>query len=96
MDAQAQYDSHKSLGISKPIRGTKSNFKKRSIGKYANRYKVSTIGIENLTMGSKDNKKGRNFNKLVNNEWNRNSFEWLITKLCDTNNIVLCNVNCAY
>ena len=67
-----------------------------SIIKYANRYKVSTIGIENLTMGSKDNKKGRNFNKLVNNEWNRNNFEWLITKLCDTNNIILNNVNCAY
>ena len=36
-----------------------------SIIKYANQYKVSTIGIENLTMGSKDNKKGRNFNKVV-------------------------------
>ena len=67
-----------------------------AIMKMAKHYRVGNVVLEKLTMGAKDNKKGRNFNKLVNNNWNRNQFNWLIQKLCDKFQIEFIQVNCAY
>jgi IS605 OrfB family transposase len=64
--------------------------------KLAKHYRCSEIAIEELTMGATDAKKGRNFNRLCNNEWNRTSFQWIIKKLSDKNNIILKEVNCRY
>jgi IS605 OrfB family transposase len=62
----------------------------------AKHYRVSEIGIEDLKMGSRDAKKGRNFNRLVNNQWNRELFQWTISKLSDQSGIEVSKVNCAY
>ena len=59
-------------------------------------YQCEAIALEELTMGSRDAGKGRNFNRLCNNEWNREQFQWLIKKLCDKYNIKCIPVNCAY
>ena len=40
-----------------------------------------SFAIENLNIKSKDNKKGNKFNKLVNNQWNRNKFVSVLRKL---------------
>ena len=67
-----------------------------NIIKVAKHYRCNQISIEDLTMGSKDNGLGKNFNRLCNNEWNRNQLVWTIEKLSDKNNIVFKQVNCAY
>jgi IS605 OrfB family transposase len=67
-----------------------------AIIRLARHYRVSEIGIEQLTMGARDAKKGRNFNRLVNNQWNRELFQWTITKLSDQLGIEVTEVNCAY
>ena len=40
-----------------------------------------SFAIENLNIKSKDNKKVNNFNRLVNNQWNRNKFISVLRKL---------------
>jgi len=64
--------------------------------KLAEHFHVSMVVLEELTMGSRNTKKGRGFNRLVNNEWNRNLFQWQIRKLSDRYNIECKLVNCAY
>jgi len=41
-------------------------------------FNCSILGIEDLSIVSKDNGKGKNYNRLVNNEWLRN---WLVNQL---------------
>lgn len=67
-----------------------------SIIRLARHLNVSTISLENLTMGAKNNGKGKVFNRICNNEWNRNQFQWLIQKLSDRYGIICKLVNCAY
>ncbi len=67
-----------------------------AIAKLARHYRVSEVALENLTMGARDAGKGRNFNRLVNNEWNRTQFDWCIRKLCDKYSIPVFHANCAY
>ena len=64
--------------------------------KLAKHYRCAEIALELLTMGAKDNGKGRNFNRLCNNQWNRTQFQWIIKKLCDKFAIKLKEINCAY
>ena len=64
--------------------------------KLAIHFHVSMVVLEELKMGAKDAKKGRSFNRLVNNEWNRNLFQWQIRKLSDKFGIECKLVNCAY
>ena len=47
-------------------------------------------------MKSKDLDRGKHFNKLVNNSWNRNLFENNITKRCNIFNIKLLKVKPEY
>jgi hypothetical protein len=46
----------------------------KRISELCKHYKVECVGFEKLSMVSKNHKKGRAFNKLVNNSWNRNKF----------------------
>ena len=46
----------------------------KRISELCEHYKVECVGFEKLSMVSKNHKKGRAFNKLVNNSWNRNKF----------------------
>ena len=46
-------------------------------------YKCEVFGLEELDIKSKDRDKGKHFNKLVNNVWNRNKLINNIKKRCD-------------
>ena len=46
-------------------------------------YKCEVFGLEELNIKSKDNEKGKYFNKLVNNVWNRNKLVNNIKKRCN-------------
>jgi hypothetical protein len=46
----------------------------KRISELCKHYKVECVGFEKLSMVSKNHKKGKFFNKLVNNSWNRNKF----------------------
>lgn len=67
-----------------------------SIIQIAIHYRCETISLEELTMGSKNSNKGKIFNRLCNNEWNRELFQWQINKLCDKYGIKCISVNAAY
>jgi hypothetical protein len=76
--------------------GTRTNKNKRNhetkeiacrIIKLALHFHVSMIVFEELTMGARNAKKCKNFNRLCNNEWNRNLFQLQIRKLSDRYNI---------
>jgi IS605 OrfB family transposase len=67
-----------------------------SIVRMAAHYKVSEIGLEKLSMGAKDAGKGADFNRLVNNEWNRTLFSQIVTKQATKYGIGIFVVNPAY
>lgn len=46
----------------------------KSIAKLALHFKCGVVGLEKLKIKSKDHKKGKKFNKKVNNLWNRTKF----------------------
>lgn len=50
-------------------------------------YKCNIFSIENLNMKSSDKKLGSRYNRLVNNQWNRNKTYNLFHKYCDINDI---------
>ena len=52
--------------------------------------------MEDLNIKSSNKEKGRNFNKLCNNQWCRNKLENIITKMCDLYHIKLQKVAAAY
>ena len=60
------------------------------------RHYRANIAIEKLNMGSKNHKKGRNFNRLVNNQWDIGLVQQILTKLCEYSGIHLHEVNAAY
>jgi IS605 OrfB family transposase len=59
-------------------------------------YKCAKVIIEDLNLQPKNNKKGKNFNRLVNNVWNRTRFTSNLKKWCRIYGIELVEVNCAY
>ena len=50
-------------------------------------YQCQIFSIENLDMKVSDKKLGRKYNRLVNNQWNRNKTFSLFHKYCDINDI---------
>jgi hypothetical protein len=50
-------------------------------------YRCEVFGLEKLNIKSKDTTLGKNFNKLVNNVWNRNKLVNNIKKRCNVYNI---------
>lgn len=65
----------------------KRNFENIEISKYlinkAVHYKCQIFSLEKLDIITKDNKQGRRYNRLVNNQWNRNIMYNQIRKRCD-------------
>ena len=59
-------------------------------------YKVQLFSIEDLNIESKDSGKGKRFNRLVNNLWNRNSFVNNLEKRCNIFGIKLLKVKSEY
>ena len=59
-------------------------------------YKYDMVSHENLTIPSKDKNKGKYYNTLCNNLWNRNAFINNIGKRCGTFHIDCVAVNAAY
>lgn len=49
----------------------------------AKHYRCECFGIEDLSIKSKDNKQGKSFNRLVNNNWNRNKLVNNLRKRCN-------------
>ena len=62
----------------------------------AKHYQCSKFVIEEIIIKRKDHKKGRVFNRKVNNLWNRNKLFSNITKRCYIDNIELIEINPAY
>lgn len=59
-------------------------------------WKCKKICIEDLNIRSKQHNKGKNFNRLVNNKWNRNIIYSNLRKRCTLNNIQFVEVNPIY
>lgn len=55
-------------------------------------YRCQIFSIENLGMNTSDKKLGRRYNRLVNNQWNRNKTYNLFHKYCDINDIQFMSV----
>lgn len=59
-------------------------------------YKCQIVSIEDLNMKSSDRELGKKFNKLINNNWNRNQLINNLTKRCNIFNIKLLKVKPEY
>ena len=59
-------------------------------------YKCQIVSIEDLKINSDDKNKGKKFNKLVNNLWNRNALVNNLIKRCNIFNINLLKVKPEY
>ena len=59
-------------------------------------YKCQIVSIEDLKINSDDKNKGKRFNKLINNLWNRNALVNNLTKRCNIFNIKLLKVKPEY
>lgn len=60
--------------------------------KIAEHYKCEYFVLEDLSIKSKDNKKGRKFNKKCNNQWDRNLIVNQIKKVCKLHKIKVLEV----
>jgi len=98
-------DLNKKLGLSsqdkKQIKeNNKRKFELKQVWKtifdVALHYKVSYFCIEDLNMKPKDNEKGKEFNKMVNNLWHRTLTVQLINKYCNVNGIILLDIEPYY
>ena len=58
----------------------------------ANHYQCEFFVMEDLSISSKDNGKGRRFNRLCNQQWCRNRFTNIIKKLCKLDKIKILEV----
>ena len=78
----------------------KRNFEVLEISKFLiekmKHYKCSVFTIEDLKIKSKDNNKGKKFNKLCNNQWCRVKLVNNLQKWCSIYDIKLLKVNPAY
>ena len=52
------------------------------LSKLANYFRCEVFGIEDLRIKTSNKEKGRNFNRLVNNQWNRNLLVHILEKNC--------------
>jgi IS605 OrfB family transposase len=68
----------------------------RILSEIAYYYKVEIVGLEDLTIKSKDNKKGSKYNRLVNNYWSYSIFSKNLFKRLNILGIRHVEVNPAY
>lgn len=59
-------------------------------------YQVDTVSIEDLNISSMNYSQGKRYNKLLNNDWIRNSLVDNLTKWLNINNIKIIKVNPFY
>lgn len=59
-------------------------------------YKCETFAIENLNIKSSDKQKGKRFNRLCNNQWNRRALVDSIRKRCNLNSMNILELDCRY
>ena len=52
------------------------------LSKLANHFRCEIFSLEDLNIKNSDKSKGRNFNKLCNNQWNRNLLVHILEKNC--------------
>lgn len=78
----------------------KRNFENIETSKYlinkAMHYRCQIFSLEKLDIITKDNKQGRRYNKLVNNQWNRNIMRTQLKKRCDLCGIEMIEVAANY
>jgi len=60
------------------------------------KFGCETLSMEELSVKSKNHKKGKRFNKLINNDWIRKLFSNNMKKRCENNEIEFIEVNPAY
>jgi len=84
----------------KRVRSTKKKHEKyqavRHIIRLARHYRCESIAVEKLHMPGKDHKKGRVFNRLVNNTWHKNLIHNSLKKWCAIYSIKFIPVIAAY
>lgn len=66
------------------------------ISKLVNVWKCKTVAIEDLNINSKDRKKGKWFNRLCNNKWERNLFVSKLTMLATLYKFDVVKINPTY
>ena len=64
--------------------------------KISKSYKCEMFGIEKLDIENKDSGKGRRFNRLINNQWNRSIFYENVKKRCNIVGIKFIEVKAEY
>lgn len=67
-----------------------------SLCKLANHFRCSIFSLEDLSIKSSDKELGKKFNRLCNNQWNRNQLTNVIHKLCDCYGIKYLEVAANY
>jgi len=68
----------------------------KQIAQLMKSFNVKNLAIEDLTMETKQHNKGKKYNKLVNNDWNRNLFVNNLKKRCKILNANIYDVHPAY
>ena len=66
------------------------------IVRLASHYKCSKVAVEDLNMPSHNHRRGREYNRMCNNEWRRSITVPNLKLLCNINGIELVEVNPAY
>jgi len=76
----------KLFDISRLTDTNKQNYELSIIAKYitnvAKHYNCKNLAVEDLSIKSRDHEKGKNYNKNVNNKWNRNLLLQYLQKRC--------------
>ena len=67
-----------------------------SFSKLAKHYRCECAASDEITMESSNKKKGKKFNRLVNNKWNRNVYDETIQKNNQLNGLYVDGVYSAY
>lgn len=97
----AEYSLHKSSdSTERKYFSNKRSYENIDTAKFlveiANHYHCEIFSIEKLEISTKDSGNGRRFNRLVNNQWNRDIFYSQIEKYCDRYGIRLYKVVANY
>ena len=89
-----------SISKEKKHLNAKRQFETLEVSKFlvdiAKHYQCECFGIEDLTIKSKDNKQGKSFNKLVNNNWCRNKLVNNFRKRCNIVGIKFIEISPQY
>jgi hypothetical protein len=84
----------------KHVKSTKKKHEKyqaiKHIMSLARHYQCESIAVEQLRMPGKDHKKGKTFNRLVNNTWHKNLIHNSLKKWCVIHHIKFMPVIAAY